>query len=151
MKKTLQTARSVKAEEERELQALERRSPAACGEDKVRQAVPLQSMQVQSRADTPLQPWGTPWQCQSQGHAQRRPGPMGRQHWSRTCGSMARGTQAATGFQAGFVKLWKPCTKANCSWRTCPMEEGIQLQQVMQSCSLWEGLNLEKFLDISCG
>lgn len=80
------------------------------GKTMVRQDIPLQSRH-------PLQPMGTPCQGQSQGTC---PEEAMEQGPGRTCGSMDRGTRAGTGFQAGFVNLWKTSTKANCSCRTEP-------------------------------
>jgi len=115
----------------------------------VRQAVPLQPMEVNSGADLDLQPMdcipeqvGVPeGGCDS----------MGNTRWSRLL--------------AGPVDLWRERT-SHWSWfagRTCdPMGDphwsslflkeysqwkGSTLEQFMKNCSLWEGLTLDKFME----
>jgi len=51
---------------------------------------------------------------------------------ARTCGPMERGAQARAGLLAGLVTPWGPT-----------------LEQFVKSCSLWEGLPLEKFVQNS--
>jgi len=56
----LQTPRSVKKEEEELLQALEQRFPCSQMKTLMRQAVPLQPMEVHGGADLHLQPGEDP-------------------------------------------------------------------------------------------
>ena len=65
---------------------------------------------------------------------------------ARTCGPVERGVHTGAGLQAGLVTSWghtleQPVPEGLHQW------EGPMLGQFMQSCSPWEGLALEKFVE----
>jgi len=83
----------------------------------VRQAFPLQSMEVHSGADIHLQPMeGTP--CWSSWMSEGRCDPVGsltlEQAPARTCGLMERGAHAGAGLLAELVTPWE--THAGVAW-----------------------------------
>jgi len=143
--KTLQTPRSVKKEGEEVLKVPEH----LVMKTMVRQAVPLQFMEVHGGADLHLQPMeGTPRQSRwmpegscdpavSPRWSRLLPGPADRgersPHWSRFAGR-ACDPMGNPHWSSLFLK-------------DCTPWEGPTLGQFVKSCSLWEGLMLEKFVE----
>jgi len=115
----------------------------------VRQAVPLQPMEVHGGADSTCSPWKgphagaggclkeavTPWGARAGAgswldlwtHGERSP------HWSRFAGRACD----PVGDPRWSSLLLKNCTP----W------EGPTLGQLVKSCSPWEGLKMEKFVE----
>ena len=83
----------------------------------VRQAVPLQPMEVHGGADVHLQPGEDP--MPEQGDARRRLWPRGKptleQDPGRSCGPVERGAHAGAGFLAGLVTPWGTHAGAVCA------------------------------------
>lgn len=72
---------------------------------------------------------------------------MGNLHWRRVlAGPVALGGEEPMLEQFCWQGLWR--SGAVCSWRTTPCGKGPTLQQLMKSCSLWEGPTLEKFMEV---
>ena len=107
---TLQTPRSVKKEGEEVLQAPEQREiplqPVV--KTMVRQAVPLQPMEVHGGADIHLQPVEavTPWEARAGAGSWQ-------DLWPR--GPVERGAHAEAGLLAGLVTPWGTHAGAVCS------------------------------------
>jgi len=107
----------------------------------VRQAVPLQPMEVHGGADIHMQPREDP----TPQHMDVPEGgcdPVESPHWSRVL--------------AGPVAQWKeePTLEQICwqDWsnlflKDCTPWKGPMLEQCMKNCSLWEGLMLERFME----
>ena len=88
----------------------------------VRQAVPLQPMEVHCGADLHLQPMEHP--TMEKMDAERRLWTWGKfmleQAPARTCGPVERAAHTGAGFLAGLVSSQGTHTGAVCSWRTPP-------------------------------
>ncbi|KAK4806141.1 hypothetical protein QYF61_001064 [Mycteria americana] len=109
----------------------------------VRQVVPLQPMEVHSRADIHPAACGGP-HAKASGCALKEAAacgePMLEQAPGRNCG-LCRGAHAGACFQAGPVTPWGPFLK------DCTLWKGPMLEQFLKNCSPWEGPTLEKVVE----
>jgi len=127
----------------------------------VRQAGPLQSVEVHSGADIHLQPMeGTPhW---SRWMPEGDCDPMGSLRWSKLLpGPAERGAHAGAGLLAGLVTPCAPHRSSlflkDCTpWKgptlghimkSCSPSEGPMQGQFVKSCNPWEEFILEKFVE----
>ncbi|GAB0184744.1 hypothetical protein GRJ2_000939700 [Grus japonensis] len=115
----------------------------------VRQAVPLQPMKDDGRADIHLQPVEDP--TLEQVDAQRRLWPHGKptleQAPDRTCGLVERGAHAGAGLLAGLVTSWGTPRWSSLLLKIRTLWNGPTLEQFMKNCNPWEGLTLEKLVE----
>ncbi|PKU39849.1 rna-directed dna polymerase from mobile element jockey-like [Limosa lapponica baueri] len=110
----------------------------------VRQAVPLQPVEVHGGADIHLQPMKNPTLEQVDDQRRLRPHgkPMLEQASGRTCGPLERGAHAGVGLLAVLVTPWR----SSLFLKDCTQWKGPMLEQFMKNCNPWEGPILEKFV-----
>ncbi|PKU42493.1 neurexin-3-hypothetical protein [Limosa lapponica baueri] len=115
----------------------------------VRQAVPLQPMEVHGGADIHLQPMKDP--TPDRGMPKGGCDPVGSLHWSGVlAGPMAPWKERSPCWSRFAGRTCDPVGNAN--WTNlflmdCSPWKGPTLEQFMKNCSLWEGLTLEKFME----
>jgi len=116
----------------------------------LRQAVPLQPMEVHSGSDIYLQPMEDPTPEQVDA-SKEGCDPMESPHWSRLlAGPVDSWRERSLGWSGFAGRICDPV--GDPSWRSlfpkdCTPGKGPTLEQFAKNCSLWEGLMLEKFME----
>ena len=115
----------------------------------VRQAVPLQPMEVHGGADIHLQPMEDPTPEQvdaSKGGCD----PMGSLCWSRLLAGPVNPWRQEPTLKRFAGRTCDPAGDPRWSsllLKDCTPCKGPMLEQFMKNCSLWEGLTLEKLME----